>query len=426
MSSSFHSEQAVIGALLLDPTTLSRVRPLLPGPYVFLERHHQHIWETAQKLDDAGIPIDIVTMAERLKVDGRLQDVGGATYLAELQSNTPTAANAESYALVVAQEFKRRKVRELLHEHVERLVHDDPAVVIGEIQTALGQLSDCSGLESYSAIDLVDLGFESLRGSERPLVSTGMTSLDESLGGLEAGRLYVVAARPGNGKSALLLSMLHHLAEAQIAVGLCTLEMPAREVFNRLVAHRYGLNLSALTWGRGDILNQLDDAYQRAPMSMMPIYVDDTSVELPTLIARCLDWHHRRCLGAIFIDYLGLVQVKGTAPRHEKVGDCSRAFKRLAKRLSVPVIVACQFNRDSDKDDRRPRLSDLRDSGNVEQDADAVIALHSSSSADGNGRRSIEIGVLKNRSGRTGWLPEAVTFDGKTQRFSTGGFSTQV
>jgi replicative DNA helicase len=420
MRSVLHCEQAVIGALLLDSGTLARVRSMVPSPDTFAHQHHRLVWTAALALEALGKQIDIVTLADRLQADGCLQDVGGMAYLGELQANTPTAANAESYAAAVAQEFRRRRFAELMQDAVERLDHDDPDVVIGEMQVSLGHIEERATAETFSTLDLIDLGFDALRKRDEPLISCGLPPLDAILGGLEAGRLYVVAARTGCGKSALMLSMMHSLAEAGHPVGLCTLEMPAREVFNRLAAHRYGLNLSALTWRRGDILRDLDDAYQQAPMSALSMYVDDSSVELQGLIARGLDWHHRHRVGALFIDYLGLVQVRGSSPRHEKIGECSRAFKLLAKRLGIPVIVACQFNRESDKDERPPRLSDLRDSGSVEQDADVVIAINPLSNTDEQGKRIVQIGVLKNRSGTTGWLPGAVTFDGRTQRFIPG------
>ncbi|MBX9642014.1 MAG: DnaB-like helicase C-terminal domain-containing protein, partial [Mycobacteriaceae bacterium] len=163
----------------------------------------------------------------------------------------------------------------------------------------------------------------------------------------------------------------------------------------------------------------LDKAYQQAPMSSLPLLVDDASTDLSAIVARAMDWHHRHRLEVLFVDYLGLVGVRSNAPRHERVGEVSRALKLLAKRLAIPIVAAAQLNREPDKDDRRPRLSDLRDSGAIEQDADVVIALNPNSEPDSEGRTLIEIGVLKNRSGPRGWISQTVIFNGRTQRFET-------
>lgn len=417
MSRAFHAEQATIGAVLIDPSILATVRVAVPRPDDFSHAHHGKIWRAVLDLAASNTPIDIVTVAEALRDRSDLAEIGGAGYLSDLATNTPTAANAAAYAAIVAQEAQRRRVGALLTDALEELQDDDPAVVVGELQAALSQSGEHSSADSLSTLDLIDLGFEALRGNTRELLATGLGELDDVLGGLEPGRLYVIAARTGCGKSALMLSMLHHLAKCGHPVGLLELEMPAAEVFNRLAACRYGLNLSALTWKHENALRDLDAAYQLDPMSSLQVFVDDASCDLPALLARTLDWHHRHGIRALFLDYVGLVQVRGGAPRHEKIGECSRALKRLAKRLAIPVVIGCQLNRDSDKDDRQPRLFDLRDSGSVEQDADAVIAINPKSNVDAKGRRNVEIGVLKNRSGRTGWLSHPIVFDGRTQRF---------
>lgn len=227
----------------------------------------------------------------------------------------------------------------------------------------------------------------------------------------------MVASRPGCGKSALLLQVMTALASRGHPVGMCSIEMPSREIFNRLAAHRYKLNLSALTRRHGDVARDLDRAAAANPMSTLPMHFDCEATELPAILSRAHEWHYRHGIKALFVDYTQLVDVRGSAPRHEKIGEISRALKQIAKRLAIPVIAAAQFNREVDRDARRPRLSDLRESGAIEQDADLVLAINPAGDPDGVGLRSVEIGILKNRSGTTGWLSDPITFDGRTQSF---------
>lgn len=420
MRAGLHAEQAILGAVLLDGGTLPRVRALLPGPEAFAQAHHRAIWQAVLAVDAAGTPVALVNVAEYLEARERLSDLGGVAYLSELVANTLSAANVESYAATVALEARRRAFCRLLDDARERMETGEPDVIAGELQAALGKV-ERSEAGTYDALALVEEGFARLHAPTSSLLATGLEPLDRALGGFEPGRLYVIAGRTGKGKTALSLAIAHHFATGGVPVGLCSLEMPVHEIFNRLAAHRYGINLTAITRRMGNTPRELDDAYQHDPLSHLQLWVDDSTTELSGLVARALEWHYRHQIGALFVDYLGLIRVRGDAPRHERIGECSRAFKLLAKRLQIPVVVACQFNRENERDDRRPRPSDLRDSGSIEQDADAIIALHPTSDPDHGGRLSVELGVLKNRSGSAGWLPDAITFDGRTQRFLVDG-----
>lgn len=414
-----HAERAVLGAALIDPSTMPTLRSRLTAAS-FARRAHALVWQALDRLSTNGSQIDPVTTIEALRDTGSLDDAGGAGYVVELASNLATAANATAYADIVAREARRRSHAVVLGEAMERLAHDDPDVVAGEVRSALDAASADAAAGDLCMLDLIELGFQDVCGADRPdLLATGVPPLDRMLIGLEPGRLYVIAARTSVGKSALALSMSHSIASAGHAVGFLSLEMPARELFHRLCAQRYGLNLAALSRRYGDIGARLDQAYQRDPLSALQFYVDDRTVELPRIVARAQDWHHRYTIKALFIDYLQLVRVKSSANLVERIGEVTRALKQLAKRLEIPVVALSQFNREPDKEARRPRLSDLRDSGAIEQDSDVVIAISPLSDSDDEGRRIVEIGVLKNRSGPCGWISDAVVFDGRRQRFHT-------
>lgn len=415
---SIAAEKALLGAVMLEPRTLARARAIVTDASDFARSDHRTIWTEILALDAAGAPIDVVTVSERLQALGRLDDIGGQSYLGLLATETASAANVEAYANAVVKDAARRFIDRELESSLARVHHEEPATLVAELVDRLSKAPKAAR-RSHDMIDLIDLGFGYFAnsGGKADLLPTGLQPLDDEIGGLEAGRLYVVAARTGMGKSALAISIAHHLISQSFPIGFCSLEMTCREIIHRLFAHRYGLNLTALTRRHGAIASELDDAYQRDPMSPLAFYVDDETVDLPALLARAHEWHHEHRIRALFIDYIGLIQVPGKAPRHEKIGEASRAFKQLAKRLSIPVVVAAQFNRDAEKDDRKPRLSDLRDSGSIEQDADVVIAVSPLSEPDEKGRRPVTIGLLKNRSGGTGRITDSITFEGRTQRF---------
>ena len=420
MRVAIEAEQFVFGCLLFEPSSLALIRPILPGPEFFMRREHQEIYRAALDLHDEGEPVDIVTIVERLEARKALDGDHTLDRLETLFRETATAANAVAYAEIVRREHHRRSVSAALGEAQEALLTGDPSTIVGDLQTKLDR-SPGEQNRTQTVIDLVQAGFDAVKRSQegRHLIPTGLEQLDRYIGGFEPGRLYVVAARPGCGKSALLLASLQHMANSDHSVGICSLEMPTRELALRLFSARFGLNISRLTRGHGSIAQELDDAYQANSMSGLRIFVDDDTTSLSGIVARASEWKHQHGIAALFVDYLGLVEVDGNEPRHVKLGQVSRTLKQLAKRLEIPIVAASQFNRESTKEDRRPRLSDLRDSGSIEQDADVVIALNPIADPDSDGRTLIELGVLKNRSGMSGWISDCVTFAGKTQRFLT-------
>ncbi|MGE0857786.1 MAG: replicative DNA helicase [Gammaproteobacteria bacterium] len=409
-------ERALIGAALLDPAIVPALRDLV-RPADFTDRALREICLALEGLHADGEPIDVLTVADRLSARRVLDDCGGAGFLAELVANTPSAANFAYYAECVRREAQRRKALAQLDSYRDRLESEEPGIVLGELQGWLDGGIATSPVAEFTGVDLVMAGFDALKPERADLPGTGLAPLDRMLGGFQRGRLYVPTGRTSTGKSALTLAAAHHIASAGHAVGLFSLEMPAAEIATRLFAHRYRLNVTALTRRVPGIDLELERAYRNNPMVGLPLVVDDNTTELQALVARAMDWHHRHRIEVLFVDYLGLVTVRGNAPRHERIGEASRTLKLLAKRLAIPVIAAAQLNREPDKDERRPRLSDLRDSGSIEQDADVVIALNPTSEPDNAGRSSLEVGILKNRGGPRGWSPESVIFDGRHQRF---------
>lgn len=409
-------EQALVGCMLLDSTIVPAVRAIVRAVDL-TDRALREITLAAEGLQADGEPVDTVTVCDRLSLAGILTECGGAAFVAELVANTPSAANWEAYAVRVAREAQRRRSLENLDRARERLATEDPGVVLGELQAWLDRGVSYRPSPEHTAVDLVAAGFDAVRACDHDDLSLGLAPLDRMLGGLQRGRLYVPTGRTSTGKSAFMIAALHHLAEQGHGAGLFSLEMPISDIAVRLFAHRYGLNATAMARRAPGIEAELDRAYQGRPMSSLPVVIDDCTTELQALVARAMDWHHRHRIEVLFVDYLGLITVRGNAPRHERIGEASRTLKLLAKRLDIPIVAACQLNREPDKEERRPRLSDLRDSGSIEQDADVVIGLNPTSDLDQQGRPSIEIGILKNRGGPRGWIPESVTFDGRTQRF---------
>ncbi len=420
MKVAIEAEQSVLGCLLFEPSCLALVRSVLPGPEFFMRREHSEVYRAVLDLYDEGEPVDVVTIVERLEARKSLNGDHTLDRLESLLRETATAANAAAYAKLVRREHHRRSLAVMLGEAQEALLTSDPSTIAGELQTKLDR-SPGAEQRTKTVLDLIGAGFDAVKRSQegRHLIPTGLEQIDRYTGGFEPGRLYVVAARPGCGKSALLLASLHHMANNGYGVGFCSLEMPLRELAIRIFASRYGLNVTRLIRGYEGIADDLDDRYQLNSMSHLPLYFDDESTNLTGIVARAAEWKHQFNIAALFVDYLGLVEVDGNEPRHVKLGQVSRTLKQMAKRLEIPIIAACQLNREVVKEERRPWLSDLRDSGSIEQDADVVIALNPIAAQDSDGRTLIEVGVLKNRSGETGWGGGSVTFEGKTQRFVT-------
>lgn len=423
------AEMAVIGGVLLAPDSLHQIGNLTGRD--FADQRHALIFEAMQQLAGDGNPIDVITLGEQLESAGTIERAGGLQYLVQLAWNTPSAANVAHYASIVRDHSRRRQALALTDDLRVRLRAGAPVTeAIGEHASAIERLAadDCS--ESWrlidvltAAIDDAEAAHDARRNGKSLGAPWGLPSLDRRTGGLKGPRLWILAGRPGAGKTALVYQGAVHAALRGHGVGIVSLEMGSEETGARMLAARFGLNAAALARGDAEAFEKLNEQIGTEgfhQLAQAPIKFDFQSYTLGSILARVTQWRREQRIAYAVVDHIGLIETEGFSTRNDQLGHISRALKKLAKRLDMPIVAVSQFSRRMENEGRAPRLSDLRDSGNLEQDADTVIALHiptDKGSAEDSHIKEIEITILKQRNGVTGPLPTPIQFDGRSQRF---------
>jgi replicative DNA helicase len=422
---SLEAEQCVLGGLLLDNGAWDRVADLLTAED-FARPDHAVIYRHIGRLLGAGKPADIVTVDESIENSPDRGRAGGLTYLGTLAQNTPSTHNARRYAEIVRDWSHRRGLHGALQEAIERCHAPegvDAAALASEVENALLRLVDARdpdltrlGDAAAAALRRVDEARE--KGGLLGL-STGLVDLDRMTGGAEPGDLVVVGARASMGKSSFAQGVAEHVAATAGPVLIFSLEMSDVMIGMRALADRARLAVPALRsghvpeegWGR------LVDAV--AALAELPVYIDDTPAIRPAqILARARRLQRRHGLRLVVVDYLTLMAGIGDT-RDERVGGLAVELKAIAKRLNVPVLALAQLNRGlEDRPNKRPILSDLRESGVIEQAADLVLMLYREEVYDpSTPRRGIaELIIEKQRNGPTGtvyatWLPERMRFE---------------
>jgi replicative DNA helicase len=423
---SVEAEQAVLGSLLIEPQAWSRIMGKLDAQD-FFRPDHRIIFGAIAKLAGTGRGHDVVTVSARLQASGELADAGGMGYVGQIARDTATAANIETYAEVVRERSMRRKLASLA-EHIgraasvkgERSAED----LLGDAQRALFELqtSARTGTGLVSASDLAAALLQDLdrRRDQQMGLTIGLSDFDDLTGGLEPGDLVVLAGRPGMGKTALLGGISTNGSEKG-PVAVFSAEMPALQLMRRNVANIGDVSLAKLR--RAKHLTDCDwgqIATATSTLGARKLWIDETP--LPTLAhvrAECTGLQMRAGkLSLVLVDYVQLVQGAG-ANRYEQLRDVAYGFKALAKSLAVPVVVLAQINRGVEsRDGKRPYMSDLRDSGAIEEAADVIGLLYS----EGYYNRQfamphvLECNIEKNRNGERGecmWY-----FDGDRSRIT--------
>jgi replicative DNA helicase len=423
---SVESEQAVLGSLLIEPGAWVRVMGKLDAQD-FFRPDHRLIFGAIAKLAGAGKGYDVVTVSARLQAAGELDEAGGMGYVGQIARDTATAANLESYAEVVRERSMRRKLASLAERigraanvKGERTAED----LLADAQRALFELQTRArtGSGLVSARDLTHQLFEDLerRRTQPAGLSVGLADFDELTGGLEPGDLVVLAGRPGVGKTALLGGVSMHGAKRG-PTAVFSAEMPSLQLMRRNVANVGDVSLGKLR--RAQNLTDFDwaaIATAGSDLSSRQLWIDETP--LPTLAyvrAESMGLKMRAgSLGLVLVDYIQLVQGEGSN-RYEQLRDVAYGFKALAKQLAVPVVVLAQINRGVEsRDSKRPNMSDLRDSGAIEEAADVIGLLY----CEGYYNKQfsmphvLECNIQKNRNGEPGeclWY-----FDGDRSRIT--------
>lgn len=416
------AEQSVLGSILLDPDAIVPAMEFIDS-MDFYRRAHQLIFDAMAELNEKNEAIDVVTISNALEQKNQLDDVGGTPYLAELATVVPTAANVEYYAKIVED---RSLLRRLIHtaneiaaegyeaEDIPNLLDDAERRIleVSEKRNRSGFVSIADVLkETVNNIDELFQNDEEITG-----LSTGYKMLDQMTAGLHEDELIILAARPGVGKTAFALNVAQNIGtKTDETVALFSLEMGAEQLVNRMLCAEGTINASNLRTGQLTEEEFTKLFVAMGSLSKANIYIDDTpGIRTPEIRAKCRRLQQEKGnLGLIVIDYLQLIEGSGRESRQQEVSEISRQLKKLAKELSVPVIALSQLSRGVEqRQDKRPILSDLRESGSIEQDADIVAFLYRDDyyrNEEGEGEEEeqvednvVEVILEKNRSGARG------------------------
>lgn len=428
---SIQAEQAVLGGLMLDNSTWDAIADRLIAED-FYRRDHQLIFAAIAELAGRSEPCDAVTLSQFLERRGQGVETGGLSYLGTLANNTPSAANIRAYADIVHERSQLRglvrvggEIANSVFEGTDRSVSE----LIDEAEQRVFQIAEGGRKgpgfvalrdELGAVVDRLDL----LHQSQGKLtgVSTGFKKLDEMTGGLQAGDLIVVAGRPSMGKTTLALNIAENAAfGTQTKVAVFSMEMSREQLAFRMISSLGHVDQSRLRRGpyHDEDWARITSAINQ--MRTAPIYIDDSGALTPTEVrARARRLKREHGLGLIVLDYLQLMQVTGTKEnRATEISEISRSLKALAKELAVPVIALSQLNRSVEqRTDKKPVMSDLRESGAIEQDADLIMMIYREEVYDPNTTRKGQADVIiaKQRNGPVGEV--LLTFLGQYTKFT--------
>lgn len=431
------AEQSVLGAIFITPDKLVTVREYLE-PDDFYKYANRVVFQVMIGLNDRNEAIDATTVRNVLDRQGDLANIGGISYLAELVNSVPTSANAEYYAKIVAEKAQLRQIISRLTETVnlayEGAEDSDELIAKAEKQLlAINERSNANGFQKIA--DVLKLNYENLEVRSRQTsdvtgLPTGFRDLDRMTTGLHPDQLIILAARPAVGKTAFVLNIAQNVGTKQgRAVAIFSLEMGAESLVDRMLAAEGLVDSHHLRTGKLTDQEWQSLTIAQGTLAEAPIFIDDTpGIKITEIRARSrkLDKEVEGGLGLIVIDYLQLIT--GTRPenRQQEVSEISRQLKILAKELRVPVIALSQLSRGVEqRQDKRPILSDIRESGSIEQDADIVAFLYREDYYDRGDKEddqalidnTIEVILEKNRSGARGTVK--LMFQKEYNKFST-------
>ncbi len=427
------AEASLLGALLIDSDAVVKVADSI-GSKDFYDERHQHIYEAIRQLYEKHSPIDVLTLSDQLKANGLLETVGGASYLTELTNFVPTAAHVEQYAEIVSQKALRRRLIKI-SGNIAELGYDEGRNLHELIEEAESRLFDVSQrhikqdiisletilTESFDRLDELHKDKGKIRG-----VPTGYKDMDQVLAGLQRSDLFVLAARPSMGKTALALNIAHNVAlQAELPVLIFSLEMSKEQLVDRMLAMESGVDAWALRTG-----NLTDSDFEKIGQAMgslseAKIYIDDTpSITVSDLRTKARREAHKQPLGLIIVDYLQLMsggsRFSGEGNRVQEISEISRGLKGIARELNVPLMALSQLSRSVEsRSPQIPQLADLRESGSIEQDADVVAFIYREEyyNPDTDRKNITDIFIKKHRNGPIGNIE--LYFDRDKQRFRT-------
>jgi replicative DNA helicase len=410
------AEQAVLGSILLESEALVTVMERLRTED-FYSVAHQRIFDAIVSLAEYNQPLDLITLTARLRDLNQLEEVGGATYLAKLTGAVPTAANVEYYAQIVEEKSLLRRLIRTATQIVANgyAESEDVRLLLHDAEQRIMELTGYRGSHGFVSIrDVLMEVFERVeflynRKGGVTGIPSGFPDLDKMTSGFQRSDFIVVAARPSVGKTAFALNIAQNVAvRAGETVAIFSLEMSASQLVQRMICAEANVDAGRMRTGflEGDDWEKLSMAI--GALSEAQIYIDDTpGVTVADIRAKCRRLKKERGLGMVIIDYLQLIQGRGKSGenRQQEVSEISRTLKQIARELEVPVIALSQLSRSVEqRQDKRPMLSDLRESGSIEQDADIVAFLYRDDYYDKESEKKnlVEIIIAKQRNGPVG------------------------
>lgn len=424
------AEQSVLGGLMSVRACHVEVLSTVRAEDFYLARHRQ-IFAAINALSSANGPVDFITVSDWLRHRDELEAVGGLAYIGTLVNDIPGVTNTFEYAKIVRERAAFRALSataEMLAASASNPDGRGLDEVLAEAETALENVRKHAVTRNTARLFGDHFGEYEEHFRRAALarakggvlgVPTGLPDLDYVLGGLQRQRFYGIAARPGAGKSALLNQIALHAARNNRRGIVITAEMNGLELFQRSVASETGTNLY-------QIINGADGVFQSTKRKTeailgVPLWFDAETTALSGAIAQMALHKARYGIEWAAVDHIGLMETQRFPSRNDQIGFITRSLKKAAKQLDIAIVGLMQLNRGSETDSRKPRLSDLRDSGNIEQDLDAAIFLHTMQDKRGEKIKPLEIGVLKNRSGMSCWLERQFEFCGATQTIRAAG-----
>lgn len=410
-------EEAVLGALMLERNALTSVIDAL-HPECFYKEAHQKIYRTIHDLFHKAEPIDILTVTHALKKSGELEIVGGPYYITQLTNRVASAANIEFHARIILQKYIQRELIRISNETIRNAYEDttDVLSLLDDAEKNLFAIAEGNIRRNYEDMhSLISKAIKDIESAAKKDggvtgVPSGFTELDRITAGWQKSDLIIIAARPGMGKTAFVLSLARNAAvQFKLPVAFFSLEMSSVQLVNRLISSETEITSEALRRGQLQHFEWEQLNAKISPLTDAPLYIDDTpALSIFELRAKCRRLVAEKKVQMIIIDYMQLMTAgSDTGNREQEISTISRSLKAIAKELEVPIICLSQLSREVEKRGgvKRPQLSDLRESGAIEQDADMVLFIYRpeyyglTEGEHGDTRNQAEIIVAKNRNG---------------------------
>ena len=426
---SLEAEQSVLGSMLIDKEVVPVVMEILK-PEDFYRPDHKEIYDVIIELFDRAQPIDLITVSERLKLHGKLELVGGLEYLTNIATEVPTTANVKHYSKIVEEKALLRKLIKASSDIVDLGYNasEEVTYILDKAEQNIFDILQKRSSQGFVPIKdvLVDTfnKLEELYNNSGTItgIPTGFADLDFKTSGLHNSDLILVAARPAMGKTAFALNLAQNAAvHSNVPVAVFSLEMSREQLVNRMLCSEAMVDSNRMKTGKLEDNDWQKVAKALGPLSEAPIFIDDTpGVSITEIRAKCRRLKLEHNLGLVIIDYLQLMQGSRSKSenRQQEISEISRSLKILAKEINVPVITLSQLSRAPEaRTDHRPILSDLRESGAIEQDADIVMFLYRDDyyNPETEKKNIAEVILAKHRNGSTGtvelvWLGQYTKF----------------